>query len=480
MPKTSKEQLNPTRVKLRVEVTADEMQPFITKAYATVANQVQIPGFRKGKVPAKIIDQRVGKAVVIEQAVNDSLDLHYQVAVGQAEVRPMGNPTADVEQWLEAENPNGTLVLAFEVEVRPEFSLPKYDGITITVDEAAIDKKAVDAELDALRARFGTLKAVERPAKQGDFVELDLIARIDGNQVDQAAGISYELGAGNLLEGIDDAVDSLTAGETTTFSSVLLGGEFEGQPAEVEVTVTAVKERELPKADDEFAQMASEFDTLSELRASLEDEIARRSVFTQGAQARDLFIEELIKQAKIPVSEALVSDEVHRHLEGEGRLDDDVHRQEVTESTTKTLQSQLLLDAIADAEQAEPTDNEVSQYIFSSATQYGMEPAEFIRALEQSGQIPVILAEVKRNKALALALSKAKVVDKKGKVVDLTEFTKVDVGSEEEPEAAKKPAKKASAEKKTTPAKKTSTSAGSKSTPTKKPAAKKTSSQPKK
>jgi len=477
MPKTSLEQINPTRVKLRVEVSADELQPFITKAYSTVANQVQIPGFRKGKVPAKIIDQRVGKTVVIEQAVNDSLDLHYQVAVGQASVRPMGTPTADVEQWLEADNPKSTLVLAFEVEVRPEFKLPKYEGITVTVDEAKIDKKAVETELDALRSRFGTLKAVDRPAKSGDFVELDLVARIDGNEVDQAAGISYELGSGNLLEGIDDAIDSLTAGETTTFSSVLLGGEFEGQPAEVEVTVTAVKERELPKADDEFAQMASEFDTIDELRTNLEADIARRSVFVQGGQARDLFIEELIKQAKIPVSERLVEEEVHRHLEGEGRLEDDVHRQEVTESTTKTLQSQLLLDAIAEAEAAEPTDNEVSQYIFSSASQYGMEPAEFIRALEQSGQIPVILAEVKRNKALAIALSKAKVVDSKGKTVDLSEFTKVDDSAAEDEKVSDKPVKKAPSAKKPAaqkaPADKSAAKSAEKKAPAKKAAPKK-------
>lgn len=469
MAKTSVEKLNPTRVKLKVEVTADELAPHIEKAYKTVANQISIPGFRKGKVPAQIIDQRVGKGAVIEQAVNDSLDFHYQIALSEADVRPMGRPTADVDQWLEADF-SGSVVIAFEVEVRPEFALPKYEGLKLTVDEAKVDKKAVDAELDALRSRFGTLVTVDRPAKAGDFVELDLIARVDGNQVDQAAGVSYELGSGTLLEGIDDALDSLTAGETTTFSSKLLGGEHEGSDAEVEVTVTSVKERELPKADDDFAQMASEFDTIGELKKSIEEQVERSSVFTQGGQARELFIEELLKKAKIPVSEELINDEVHRHLEGEGRLDDDVHRAEVTESSTKTLQTQLLLDAIAEAENVEPTQNELSQYIFSSASQYGMEPAEFIQALEQSGQIPVIIAEVTRNKALAVALSKAEVVDKKGKKVDLSDFTRVDTVDDEAEEALKKPAAKKPAAKKPA-AKKADADA---KPAAKKPAAKKT------
>ena len=444
MPKTKVEKLNPTRVKLLVEVTADELQPHIEKAYKTVAEQVNIPGFRKGKVPARIIDQRVGKGVVIEQAVNDSLDLHYQIAVTESEVRPIGRPTADIDQWLDGEDFTGTLIISYEVEVRPEFKLPKYDGIKLTVDEAEVDKKAVQDELDALRARFGTLVTVDRPAKNGDFVELDLVARIGGADVDQATGVSYELGSGNLLEGIDDALESLTSGETTTFNSTLLGGEHEGESAEVEVTVTSVKERELPKADDEFAQMASEFETIAELKKSIEEQVSRGAVYKQGGQARDLLIEQLIKDAKIPVSEEVINDEVHRHLEGEGRLEDDEHRAEVIESSTKTLQTQLLLDAIAEAEGVEPTQNELSQYIFSAAGQYGMEPAQFIQALEQGGQIPVIIAEVTRNKALAVALSKATVVDKKGKVVDLSEFTQVDTGDDEEVAAEKSAAKKPS------------------------------------
>ena len=459
MPKTTAEKLTPTRAKMSVEVTLDELEPYLKQAYQTISEQVSIPGFRKGKVPAPIIDQRVGREAVIQEAVNASLDDFYQAALAESEERPMGRPTADVAEWPDAKDPKSTLTLVFEVEVRPEFKLPKYDGLKLTVDNAEIDEDAVEAELTKLRERFGTLVTVDRPAKQGDFVELDLTAKIDGEEVDQASGVSYEVGAGNLLAGTDEAVETLTAGETTNFTSQLLGGEHEGRDAEVELTLTAVKERELPEADDEFAQLASEFDTIAELRESLKEQVSRGAVFAQGQQARDLFTSTLIEKAGIPISEELVEDEVHRHLESEGRLEDDEHRAEVRKSAEEQIQLQLLLDAIVDAEKVTPTQNELSQYIFQSAQQYGMEPTQFLQAISQGNQMGVIIGEVTRNKALAIALAKAKVVDQDGNAVDLSEFTSVDEESAEdadetaEAEAAeeapkkKAPAKKAPAKK---------------------------------
>jgi len=432
LPKTNAEKLTPTRVKLTVAITIDELEPHLKKAYKTISEQVSIPGFRKGHVPAPIIDQRIGKAAVIEQAVNESLDDFYQAALAETETRPMGRPTADVEEWLDAADPKSELKLVFEVEARPEFELPKYDGLEIVVDDVKVDDDAVEQELTKLRERFGNLVTVERAAKSGDFVELDLTARIGDAEVDQASGVSYEVGSGNMLEGLDEAVETLTAGESTTFTSQLLGGEFEGQDAEVEVTVTAVKERELAEADDDFAQLASEFDTIAELRESLGEQASRAAVFAQGRQARDLFTETLIEQAGIPVSEELIEEEVHRHLEGEGRLEDDEHRAEVRKSSEDQFALQLLLDAIAEAEQVVPTQNELSQYIFQSAQQYGMDPAQFLQAISQGGQMNVIFGEVTRNKALAVALSKAKVVDKSGNEVDLSEFTAVDDEAEAE------------------------------------------------
>lgn len=440
MPKTIAEQLTPTRTKLTVTVTQEELEPHLAGAYKTISEQVSVPGFRKGKVPAPIIDQRIGREAVIEQAVNGSLDDFFRQAVNEAEIVPMGRPTADVDTWIDPKDPESELVILFEVEVRPEFTLPNYSKMKLTVDDAIVDADAVEAELDRLRESFGTLVTVERGATKGDFVELDLTARIDDNEVDQASGVSYEIGAGNLLEGMDEAIETLTAGETTTFTSQLLGGEHEGQDAEVEITLTAVKERELPEADDEFAKTASEFDTIGELRKNLSEEVAKSSVFTQGAQARELLVEKLIEEANIPVSQELVDEEVHRHLEGEDRLEDDEHRAEVQEQAAKQLQLQLLLDSIIEAESVEPTQNELSQYIFNSASQYGMEPQQFIQAISESGQMQVILSEVTRNKALAVVLSKVEVKDKSGNVIDLAEFTAVDIdeaeGEADEPEEA--------------------------------------------
>ena len=484
MPKITADKLNETRVKLSVTIKMEDLEPHLKQAYKTISEQVSIPGFRKGHVPAPIIDQRLGRQAVVEQAVNESLDEFYQAALAETETVPMGRPTADIEQWLDAKDPKSEMVLVFEVEARPEFTLPKYDGLKITVDDAEVGETAVEDELTKLRERFGTLVTVERAAKNGDFVELDLVARIDGNDVDQASGVSYEVGSGNMLQGLDEAVETLTAGESTTFTSQLLGGEYEGQDAEVEVTITAVKERELAAADDDFAQLASEFDTIAELRESLAEQAAQAAVFAQGRQARDLFIETLIEKAGIPVSEELVEEEVHRHLEGEGRLEDDTHRAEVRESTEQQIALQLLLEAIAEAEEVTPTQNELSQYIFQSAQQYGMEPTQFLQALGQGGQMGTIVGEVTRNKALAIALAKANVVDKQGKAVDLSDFTAVDTEDEDAEEApAEKPAKKAPAKK--APAKKPAAKAddaekkpaekkpAAKKAPAKKPAAKK-------
>ena len=492
MPKTNVEKLSPTRVKLTVAITIDDLEPYLKQAYKTISEQVSIPGFRKGHVPAPIIDQRVGREAVVEQAVNESLDAFFQAALTETDTQPMGRPTADVEQWLDVKDAKSELVLAFEVEARPEFKLPKYAGLKIEVDNAEIDDDAVEQELTKLRERFGNLVTVDRPAKTGDFVELDLVARIDGKDVDQASGVSYEVGAGNMLVGLDEAIDTLTAGESTTFTSQLLGGEHEGQDAEVEVAITAVKERELAAADDDFAQLASEFDTIAELRESLAEQVEQAAVFAQGRQARDLFIDTLIEKAGIPISEELVEEEVHRHLEGEGRLEDDEHRAEVRESAEKQFALQLLLDSIIEAEKVTPTQNELSQYIFQSAQQYGMEPSQFLQAISQGGQMAAILGEVTRNKALAVALSKAKVVDKNGKAVDLSEFTAVDdeevaevVNEAEdivEEAAEEKPAKKAPAKKpavkktaeKADEGEKAEKKPAAKKAPAKKPAAKKT------
>ncbi|MFS0794018.1 trigger factor [Microbacterium sp. 1P10AE] len=426
MVNSTVEKLSPTRVKLHITVSPEELKPSIAHAYEHIAQDVQIPGFRKGKVPAPIIDQRIGRGAVIEHAVNEGLDGFYRQAVEDQELRVIGRPSAEIVELPELKDYSGDLIVDVEVDVRPEFDLPAYDTITVTVDALEADEAAVDAELDRLRARFGTLVTVDRPAATGDFVELDLVATIDGAEIDRAEGVSYEVGSGELLEGIDEAIESLTADEQTTFRSKLVGGDHAGEEAEVSVTITAVKERELPDADDDFAQMASEFDTLEELRASLAERVSEQSVFTQGAAARDKFVEALIEAVDIPVPPQLIEDEVHTHLEGENRLEDDVHRAEVTEASEKQFRTQMILDKIAEDANVQVSQDELTQYLIQSAAQYGMAPQDFVNALQQGNQLPAMVGEVARNKALAIALGKVTVVDTDGKPVDLTGFVAVE------------------------------------------------------
>jgi len=406
MPTTSVEKLSPTRAKLTISVTPEELKPSITHAYSHIAEQVNVPGFRKGKVPPPIIDQRVGKAAVLEHAVNEGLDGFFRAAVAEHELRPLGKPEADIVEWPSEKDFSGDLLLAIEVDVRPDIELPAYDGLELTVDSVEIGDDEVTEELDRLRSRFGTLITVDRPAKTGDFVTLDLVAVIDGTEV-------------------DEALDTLSADETTTFDSKLLGGDHEGETAEITVTVTAVKERELPEADDDFAQIASEFDTLAELTDSLKQQVARNKSFGQGNQARDLLVDKLLELADVPIAQSVIDDEVHRHLESEGRLEDDEHRAEVTEASEKAFKTQIVLDSIAEAEKVQVSQDELTQYLVQGAAQYGMEPNEFVQILSQQGQIPAMVGEVARNKALAIALGKAKVTDASGNAVDLSEFTAV-------------------------------------------------------
>lgn len=432
MVTTTVERLSPTRVKLNITVTPEELKPSITHAYQHIAESVNIPGFRKGKVPPPIIDQRVGRGEVISHAVNEGLDKFYRDAATEQGLKPLGRPSADIVKLPAEKDFSGDLEITVEVDVRPEFKLPKYDALKLEVEPVAVTPDEVEAELENLRTRFGTLVTVDRPAKTGDFVTLDLIATIGGEEVDTANNVSYELGSGELIEGIDEALDTLTAGESTNFESDLLGGDHEGEKAQIAVTLLSVKERELPEADDEFAQIASQFDTIGELRADLRAQLEKSKTFNQAIEARDKIVDTLLEKLDIPVPQQLIDDEVHRHLENENRLEDEEHRKEVSTSSEKTFRSQIVLDAIAEAEEVKVGQNELTSYVVQASAQYGMEPGEFVKILDQNGQLPGVVGEIARSKALATVLSKAKVVDTKGKAVDVTEFVERALGTGED------------------------------------------------
>jgi trigger factor len=423
--KTTVEKLSPTRAKLTIAVTPDELKPSIEHAYSHIAESVNIPGFRKGKVPPQLIDQRVGREEVLNHAVSDGLDKFYRQAIQDEKIRALGRPEADITQLPEVKDFSGELIVTVEVDVRPDFTIPNYDGLKLEVEPITVSPDDVQDELDALRSRFGTLVTVDRPAKAGDFAQLDLVATIGDEEVDTANNISYEIGSGELIEGIDEALDSLTAGESTTFESTLVGGDSAGEKALIAVTLLAVKERELPDADDDFAQIASQFDTIGELRADIRAQVEKSKEFGQGAEARDQIVDKLTALVDIPVPQQLIDDEVKRHLENENRVDDTVHGAEVAESSEKTFRAQILLDAIAEAEEVKVSQDELTQYLIQASSQYGMEPGEFIKVLDENGQIPAMIGEVARAKTLAVILDKADVVDTKGKKVDVSDFTAI-------------------------------------------------------
>ncbi len=424
--KSTIERVKPTRVKLSITATPDDLKPSIEHAYEHIGEDVAIPGFRKGKVPPALLEKRVGRGAILAHAVNDALDSLYREALEEHKIRPLGQPQADIKETPSEVDYSGNLVVEIEVEARPELKLPTYKGLKLKVNEIKVAGKEVEEEIDALRGRFGKLNTVDRPAKMGDFTSINLTAEIDGKVIDSADNISYEIGSGNLLDGIDEALDTLTAGESTTFVSTLVGGDKAGQDAQVAVTLVSVKERELPKLDDAFAKLYSEFDTVAELKAGIEAQIARSKSYSQGIQARDLATDALLALVKVPVSDELVQADVDRHLEGEGRLEDKEHRAEVTEQSTRSFQAQMLLDAVAEAEEVKVSEQELVAYLMQAAQSYGMEVNEFIKVVDQNGQIPMFVAEVARRKALSIVLENATVTDSKGKAVDLTEFLKSD------------------------------------------------------
>lgn len=428
MVKSTVEELNPTRVKLTVEVPAEELEPKIKDAYKSIAQQVQIPGFRKGKVPAAIIDQRVGREYVVQQAINDGLQEFYQAGLTEAEITPLSRPEVEVEEIPDVKTNDGVLKFSGELDIKPQVELPDYTGLEVEVEAREADEEAVQKELDELRERFGTLKETDRPAEKDDFVTIDLVATIEEEEVDNATGLSYQVGAGNMLEGMDEALEGLSAGEDATFETTLAGGDHSGEKATVKVTLTAVKDRELPEADDEFAQLASEFDTIEELKADLKKKAESSVLEEQGVEARDKVLEKLLSLTEVPVPESVVEQQIEQHFSSQGHSEGDDHdtedhRAEIRTQTEDAFRNEIVLDLVADREEVGVEQSEMIEYIVATAQQYGMEPNQFAQMLDQAGQVPMIMGEVRRRKALAKVLELAKVTDSNGNEVDLSEFT---------------------------------------------------------
>ncbi len=435
--KSTVEKLSPTRVRINVEVPFTELQPDFDRAYKQLAQQVRLPGFRPGKAPAKLLEARVGRGAVLQQVVNDALPSRYSEAVTTSEVRPLGQPDIEVTKIEDGEE----LVFTAEVDVRPDIELPDLSQVKISVDPIAITDDEVETELQTLRARFGTLKGVERPAQEGDFVSIDLSATVNGEDLADAKteGLSHEVGSGQLIDGLDDAIVGLSEGESKTFTTKLVAGEHAGEQAEVTVTLQSVKERELPEADDEFAQLASEFDTIEELRGSLEEQVRRLKRIQQAEKIRDNALEALLELVEVPLPEAIVQAQVDETVhnavhgldhdeakfaaaleaEGSSREKFDADAREAAEKAVKT---QLLMDAIADDLDIQVGQNDLTERLVLMSRQYGIEPQQLLQVLQQNNQLPAMFADVRRGLTVAAVVEAATVTDTDGNVVDTSEF----------------------------------------------------------
>ncbi|RKR87780.1 trigger factor [Micromonospora pisi] len=432
--KSTVETLSPTRVRLAIEVPFVELEPSLRKAYREIAQQVTVPGFRKGKVPANVIDQRVGRGTVLNEAVQEAIPENILAAVREHDVKTLGRPDVEITEF----NDGDALKFTAEVDVRPEITLPDFATVEVTVDELKIDDSEVDEQVKGLRERFATLKTVERAAQEGDYTQIDLAATVNGEEVPggSATNISHEVGSKQLLPGLDEVLVGLSAGDSTTFVTQLVGGDFAGQDADVAVTVRTVKEKELPPLDDDFAQLASEFDTLEQLRDDLRNRITQNKQVEQIYAARDKALQQLVATADVPAPEGVVRDEVENrkqamvdqlqrigasleeYLAAEEKTEEQIDT-ELTEAATEGVRVQLLLDTLADAEDVQVSDDEFGHEIVHRAQRAGMAPQQYYDQLVRSGTAGAVFGDVRRGKALASVMDRIKITDSAGNAVSL-------------------------------------------------------------
>ncbi|MFB7676425.1 trigger factor [Kitasatospora purpeofusca] len=462
--KSAVETLNPTRVRLTVEVPFEELKPSLDAAYKKINQQVSVPGFRKGKIPNRVIDQRFGRGAVLEEAVNDALPRFYTQAVDEGKIEVLGQPDITNIEGVEKIADGGDLKFTAEVDIRPEITLPDFSAIEVTVDPIVVSDEDIDKSLEQLRERFSSVKDVERAAAAGDTVVLDLEAKVDGEVPEDgtASGVSYEIGSGRLIDGIDDAVVGLEAGGTATFTTELKGGTQAGQTSEVTVTVTAVQEKELPELDDEFAQLASEFDTLEDLKADSRKRLERMKEYDQATQAQEKVLDALLGLVEIEFPEKLLKDEIETrkhnlehhqlepmgltlaaYLETQGKSEEEFLA-ETEEQAKKGIKTQFVLDQIVADEELNVSQEELTEHLIRRAAGSGLTPDQFAQQVVQGGQVPLLVGEVARGKALATVVEAAKVVDTEGNEVNFD-----DDEADESAETVEAPAAEAEAEEKT-------------------------------
>lgn len=435
--KTTVDKLSDTRVKLTVNVPFAELDQEIDQAYAAIAQQVSIPGFRKGKAPRQLIDARFGRGPILEQVVNDMLPSRYEQAVQSEDLKVIGQPDVDISKIEDKDFVEFTA----EVDVRPEFEVPDFSEISVTVPAIKSGEEDVDKALEDLAERFGELKDTKRKMKTGDYAIIDITAEIDGEKIEDASteGLSYSIGDDNLIKGLDTALRGMKTGEDNEFTSTIQSGEHKDEEATFKVHVQQTKERKLPDMDDEFAQMASEYDTIEELREATKTEVEESKKAEQAGQIRDEVLKAALADVDFELPQSVVDEQAHAQLhqilgqlahdekalaqlleaQGSSREEFD---QQTREQAEESVRTQIFLDAVAEKEEPEVSQQELSDHILFTAQSYGMDPNQFIQQLQSNGQIANLFSDVRRGKALAAAICRTTVKDEEGNDVDVEQY----------------------------------------------------------
>lgn len=430
---TTLESTDKHKVKLTVEVEPERFGRDLERAYRKVAEQVKIPGFRKGKAPRPIIDAQVGRDVVLTEFLEEAVPRYYREALREHELAPIAQPDIDLEQ-LEEGKP---FVFTATVEIRPRLQLTEadYKGIRVERPSTQVSEEEVERFLDALRERFAELETVQRPAATGDYVLIDLRATIHDEEVPEAtrSDFLYEVGAGEFTGTLDAQLVGKRAGEILKFNATLDDrfGERAGQEVTFQVLLKEVRGKKLPAADDEFAKTASEFDTIEELRAALREQLAANKEREADAEVRDRVLRALVEATEVDLPETLVEEEtehrVHHARERAEQLglplerllelqgtDELRFRAEAREHAVRAITADLVLEAVARAEDIQVTAEELAQEIGRLAQALGRDPREVAETLEQGGQVVALAGDIIRSKALDVLVEHAEIVPEDG------------------------------------------------------------------
>jgi trigger factor len=429
--KTTVHELPESRVRVEAEVAPEEVRRRLQEAAGKLGRDLRMPGFRRGKVPAPVVIQRVGREAVLDEAVRGSLGRWYTDAVDSSGIHPVGDPDVDLGDLPAEGQP---LSFSFEIGVRPTATLGSYDGIEVPRREPQVDDARIDEELEGLRRQHGRLETVDRAAEQGDFVVMDFLGKVDDTPFEGGEGRDQllELGSGQLIPGFEDQLVGASAGDERTVDVTFpeeypQAAQLAGQPAQFDVTVKEVKERQLPELDDAFATEAAGFDTLEELREDLASRMREAEERQAEGEYRQAALDAVVDQADVDVPEALVEARAnelwnqmmhsmsHRgiskdaYLQISGQTEEELLA-EAKPDAERALKREAVLAAVIEAEGIEPSDGDILDALQQSALQQGTTPEKLRKRLDQQGRLDDLREDLAQRRAIEVLAEKAKPV----------------------------------------------------------------------